>query len=416
MQEPRQLYGLGSLVRKITRPIKKAVKGIGKVARSPLGKTALLGALGAYGLGALGSGSFNPLTSGFFSRANLGKGLGTFFSKGNPLFFKGGKFDIGRTGLTASLLGAALPFIAPNLLKPKEEPEEEIDIVNTPESIALLNQRARDFYNYGDDDLLFMPQKQYVMRNFYAADGGIADLRPEYKDGGRIGFRMGSDEGDVSGREYDAPTSTTSVGGGADASKSDFSPPTSDDDDRPAISPPDRTPRDDTPTLMADAYTLPTAGFGPFNLMQLKRIRDFGYDVGDVEELDEFQQKELFKALEADPFTAAEGGSVPESKVKGFNTPAGFNKFDYPTGGVPVRTPKKQGGLMDLGGLEMDFRAEGGFVPIGAKEKADDVPARLSKNEFVMTADAVRGAGNGSIKAGAQKMYNTMKELERRVV
>ena len=110
------------------------------------------------------------------------------------------------------------------------------------------------------------------------------------------------------------------------------------------------------------------------------------------------------------------GGSVPKSKVKGYETPAGFNKFDYPTGGVPVRTPKKQGGLMDLGGLEMDFRAEGGFVPIGAKEKADDVPARLSKNEFVMTADAVRGAGKGSIKAGAQKMYNTMKELERRVV
>mgnify|MGYP006250080131 FL=1 len=110
------------------------------------------------------------------------------------------------------------------------------------------------------------------------------------------------------------------------------------------------------------------------------------------------------------------GGSVPESKVKGYDTPAGFNKFDYPTGGVQVRTPKKQGGLMNLGGLEMDFRAEGGFVPIGAKEKADDVPARLSKNEFVMTADAVRGAGNGSIKAGAQKMYNTMKELENRVV
>ena len=191
---------------------------------------------------------------------------------------------------------------------------------------------------------------------------------------------------------------------------------TSDDNDSPVtdITPP--PPKDDTPTLIADAYTLPTAGFGPFNLMQLKRLRDFGYNVPDVEKLDEFQQKELFKALEADPFTAAEGGSVPESKVKGFDTPAGFNKFDYPTGGVPVRTPKKQGGLMDLGGLEMDFRAEGGFVPIGAKEKADDVPARLSKNEFVMTADAVRGAGNGSIKAGAQKMYNTMKELERRVV
>ena len=48
------------------------------------------------------------------------------------------------------------------------------------------------------------------------------------------------------------------------------------------------------------------------------------------------------------------------------------------------------GGIMDLGGMEKDYRAEGGFVPIGREEKADDVPARLSVNEFVFTADAVR--------------------------
>jgi predicted house-cleaning NTP pyrophosphatase (Maf/HAM1 superfamily) len=48
----------------------------------------------------------------------------------------------------------------------------------------------------------------------------------------------------------------------------------------------------------------------------------------------------------------------------------------------------------------------------GAREKADDVPARLSKNEFVFTADAVRAAGGGSVQKGAQKMYNTMKQLE----
>ena len=65
-----------------------------------------------------------------------------------------------------------------------------------------------------------------------------------------------------------------------------------------------------------------------------------------------------------------------------------------------------------VGVMERDYRDEGGFVPVGVKEKADDVPAMLSKNEFVMTADAVRGAGNGSIDKGAQKMYNTMKRLE----
>ena len=67
------------------------------------------------------------------------------------------------------------------------------------------------------------------------------------------------------------------------------------------------------------------------------------------------------------------------------------------------------------GVMERDYRDKGGFVPVGIKEKADDVPAMLSKNEFVFTADAVRGAGNGSVEKGAQKMYDTMKNLERRV-
>ena len=75
---------------------------------------------------------------------------------------------------------------------------------------------------------------------------------------------------------------------------------------------------------------------------------------------------------------------------------------------------KKDGGIMNLGGKEMDLRG-GGFVPLGKKERADDVPARLSKNEFVFTADAVRAAGGGSVKKGAQKMYDTMKMLEKRI-
>ena len=72
-----------------------------------------------------------------------------------------------------------------------------------------------------------------------------------------------------------------------------------------------------------------------------------------------------------------------------------------------------EGGMLDFGGKEMDLR-KGGFVPIGKKEKADDVPARLSKNEFVMTADAVRAAGGGSVNKGAQRMYNLMNNLEAR--
>ena len=71
--------------------------------------------------------------------------------------------------------------------------------------------------------------------------------------------------------------------------------------------------------------------------------------------------------------------------------------------------------MLDMGGMEKDYRFNGGFVPMGEYEKKDDVPARLSKNEFVFTADAVRAAGGGSIKKGAQKMYDTMKNLEANV-
>ena len=73
----------------------------------------------------------------------------------------------------------------------------------------------------------------------------------------------------------------------------------------------------------------------------------------------------------------------------------------------------RNGGMLNLGGNEMDYRG-GGFVPIGKRERADDVPARLSKNEFVMTADAVKAAGGGSVNKGAQRMYNVMNQLEAR--
>ena len=72
----------------------------------------------------------------------------------------------------------------------------------------------------------------------------------------------------------------------------------------------------------------------------------------------------------------------------------------YKTGGIP----------------EIDYRDKGGYVPpIGKKERADDIPAMLSNNEFVFTANAVRNAGGGDVKHGAKKMYALMKKLEGKV-
>jgi len=76
------------------------------------------------------------------------------------------------------------------------------------------------------------------------------------------------------------------------------------------------------------------------------------------------------------------------------------------------RIGKAEGGIMDLGGMEKDYRNTGGFVDIGEYEKKDDVPARLSVNEFVMTADAVRGMGDGDIDLGAKRMENLMGSME----
>ena len=89
----------------------------------------------------------------------------------------------------------------------------------------------------------------------------------------------------------------------------------------------------------------------------------------------------------------------------------GMVKKDTPN--APMKMA--QGGMMSVlpKGMEMDYRG-GGMIPMGSKEKADDVPARVSKNEFVMTADAVRAAGGGSVNKGAQRMYQLMNNLEAR--
>ena len=94
--------------------------------------------------------------------------------------------------------------------------------------------------------------------------------------------------------------------------------------------------------------------------------------------------------------------------------PKFVDNFYLADGGISQmgdRMPMQEGGIMDLGGLEKDYRT-GGFVELGAEERADDVPARLSKNEFVFTADAVRNAGGGDIDKGAEVMQNMMDNLE----
>ena len=140
--------------------------------------------------------------------------------------------------------------------------------------------------------------------------------------------------------------------------------------------------------------------------MQFKRL----YPKGEAESDEDYEVRINAMVEAADDSTLpvgemAEGGRVgyamgTDDKVK---MAAGIE-------GLPINVNPK-------GVKEIDLRETGGFIPpVGVKEKADDIPAMLSNNEFVFTADAVRAAGGGSVNKGAQRMYDLMKNLESKVV
>ena len=141
-----------------------------------------------------------------------------------------------------------------------------------------------------------------------------------------------------------------------------------------------------------------------FQMELAKRVKELGPATKKITEIDD--RKRLLNLIEE----KLQGGEYAQGGTFKSRTPIGKKKLSsYAQGG---RIGAQEGGLMDLGGMEKDYRQEGGFVPIGGQERADDVPARLSKNEFVFTADAVRSAGGGDIDKGAEVMENVMEHLE----
>jgi len=167
----------------------------------------------------------------------------------------------------------------------------------------------------------------------------------------------------------------------------------------------------------AEIEATSTADRGKRANLQMKFMRQAGIPEDTVEETLEIN--DLGDLYTPPVETAAYGGMM--------------GRNDYEFGGIidaiknieskeMMNQNKDMGGMMNgynMGGsvlpqgMEMDYR-QGGFIPMGSKERADDVPARVSKNEFVMTADAVRAAGGGSVNKGAKRMYDLMNNLEAR--
>ena len=383
LEEPRQGYFLGKIVRKA----KKAVK---KVFKSPLGKAALIGGLGAFGLGSLGGGSgflgrFAPaaIKKGFLRVAGPDKLLGN-------LFFKDGKFDLGRTALTG--LGATA-IAAPFLMGGDEEEEDPgIPVSGVQPMVAGIRDQARQFYRdpaeAAASGLFFMPQRRFVQDSFLAAGGGLADIpREGYRVGGGVMSMLQKAGGAMKNLKNNIMTKLSRMTDDVEIS-------TTYDDAA-----------DTGPTMETMITAKSDKGKRILDSLVEEGIADVDGGIYFIKDFDEAMiglQEGGIKAsgakLGTDKFTPTskfETGpyeSIEESMIRNLSK-------------------KAEGGIMDLGGMEKDYR-EGGFVPIGAEERADDVPARLSKNEFVFTADAVRNAGGGDIDKGAKVIQNMMDNLE----
>jgi hypothetical protein len=355
----RQAYGLGSLVRKITRPIKKILK-------SNVGKAALLYGLGTYLGGTTAFGGSGK--SSFFQRFKDPKLLKNLRS---PQFLTSGETTsalstvtpttgadaviapFGRLNLEAATAAAEAVKPTPTLIdkavtyaieKPVPtifglsslaalsaagEEDESLDGITSREDDSGLKELIARY-----PELRFQVQPQYQL----AANGG----RMGYEEGGNI-------------NPADLPMS-----------------------------------REGLPTY-EDIETGEEVEY-PYKNKEMSSAPDI--------------DAELFQMY----LDAIGSGKIPRATT--------FDQYKELMGETasmgPERTMANEGGLMSLGGNEMDLRG-GGFVPLGAREKADDVPARLSKNEFVFTADAVKAAGGGDVDRGANLMYKTMKNLESRV-
>jgi hypothetical protein len=341
----------------VKKLFKKAAKAVKKVVKSPIGKAALAGAA-IYGLG----GGFG-LKPGGFAFSNL-PGAGFFTSKGLAPNALGGKTPgikaflqraIGKIPggkVTAGILGAsALGGLAAGA---GGEDDENIDDVigrisdQTGIDVQQIRKEVQDAYAKGDISSLASKYPFLVPTGSAMAEGGIA----------RLGYADGETVLDISDVNLD--------------SKMKAARKLSEETGMPIEKALEK--------IMADAFA---------EGVSIKRIKE-EMMLPKRKPPEEVQKRKEQNFEKAKPGLEKESADMIEDLI---------------------RSKKAGGGLMDLGGNEMDLRG-GGFVPIGAKEKADDVPARLSKNEFVFTADAVRAAGGGSVEKGAQKMYNTMKQLE----
>ena len=425
MQQPRQMYGLGSLVKSITKGVKSAVKGVTKAAKSPLGLAAMASFIP---FGASGQSLLQRATPFLFGTKGVpgipdmvtgGQKPGIFGAVKN---FFGGEKTLGKTlamGALGTTAAAALQAAGLDTENPNEMPRD----------VESLKSYLRTGYMQLNPKAEPEEVDQFVTAN-----------TSEYATGGRVGYAEGTEEGIETliipkkpKFQTEEEVNATTLG-------------------RAEIGDP-LPGREESGIVLGNLIKMyenfkksakgmsnPEEAMALFN----KRVKE------EYENL-HFLDKEKFedyimndKKEQKENRTDFKGGGnnywkmVTEMFVKsGSEKGTGMNISEFANEYFPRKDAAYGGrmmyargsdeivnqasGIMNLpqrtnaaGVKELDLRDSGGFIPpVGVKEKADDIPAMLSNNEFVFTADAVRGMGGGDVNKGAQRMYDMMKKLEK---
>ena len=353
MQNPRQLYGLGSLVKSITKGVKTGIKGIAStVKENPL-----------LSLAALNFAPMLPMFGGgapFIGMGNLTGRAGTI--PGINSLFSGGVKKSGGSSLGGKLASFGIGSLVSTLMSTGMSEDQAKNLTKNPNAVK---QYLRQYYSNLNQEDSPKQVENFVNNNI-----------PEYAMGGRIGYASGTNPmilPRAKPRESDGKRVLDLLAKNKKASQNTLG-----------------------------SKTL-------FNLVGQNAVK--AYRAGDISKS---QYDSIMKPFFGEPSERLSKKISEERKELRAN--GGRMGYAYGSGdivdqasgimGLPQRTNSE-------GVKELDLRETGGFIPpVGVKEKADDIPAMLSNNEFVMTADAVRGMGGGDVDRGAQRLYDQMKMLE----
>ena len=464
---PREQFGIGSSLKKLG---KKAVGAVKDIASSDIGKAALAGAA-VYGLG----GGFGPdgfsfgkiPGAGFFAGSGAAPGSfraaqqvglpGTRFGQ----FLTGAKNAItgsGNIGKFAAL-GAVSTFLTSTLGMSEEQAEEEV--ARDPSKYLSLyyknlnpnasEEEVQEFVTtntseyaeggrigfdmggtYDDFEEFMMRRKEAMserqkeeLKRQFEMFMRSKDPTVEAAEGGRIGYAEGSDD--------KIPAELLAMSGFRDAGpvlpefnlESNIIPLSNDGEFKyttPSEILPEFKYMSDGPVLPPDP-TQPVNPFAPKPTGPVLPNKEMASNMENDKILEALFEKFLDMGLS--PERAAEEAkkefermSMMQTEGRGLAAMGG--RMNYALGDTASQNAMQAAGIEGLpirqnpkGVKELDLRDNGGFIPpVGIKEKEDDIPAMLSNNEFVFTADAVRGMGDGDVELGAQRMYDQMKMLE----